>query len=139
MKNPFAKSIAPALSLALLSACGGSGVGPRISEQPANATVAAGGHATFTVTAVGGSLQYQWSLAGAPIPGATGQSYTTPAATAADDHGVYTVTVSNDGGKVTSASAVLRVASVTITGQPADLALAQGGAATLSLSASGSG
>src|SRR5438270_12359310 len=114
MKNPIAKSIAASLSLALF-ACGSSQVAPPgITVQPANATVAAGGNATFTVTATGGALQYQWSLAGAPISGATGESYTTPAATAAGDHGVYSVTVSNGGGKVTSAGAVLRVVSVTI-------------------------
>ena len=64
MNNPFTKSIAASLALALF-ACGGSQVAPAITVQPANATVAAGGNATFTVTATGGALQYQWSLAGA--------------------------------------------------------------------------
>src|SRR4051794_3368378 len=99
MKTQSTHSIAAALSLTLLVACGGSHGAPAITAQPANATVAAGGNATFTVAAAGDSLGYQWSLAGAPISGATGPSFTTPAAAAADDHGVYTVTVSNGGGK----------------------------------------
>src|SRR5437868_7302595 len=113
MNNPFTKSIAAPLALALF-ACGGSQLAPAITVQPANATVAAGGNATFTVTATGKALQYQWNLAGAPISGATAASYTTPAAAAADDHGVYTVTVSSGGSKATSAGAVLRVVTVAL-------------------------
>jgi hypothetical protein len=141
MTTQFAKPIAAALSLSLLFACGGTRevVAPAITAQPQNATVAAGGNATFAVTASGDSLQYQWSLAGAPISGATGASYTTSAAALADDRGVYTVTVSNGAGKVTSAAAILRVVGVALTAQPADLALAQGGSAAFTLTATGTG
>src|SRR5947209_17039004 len=105
MKTLFNRSIPAALSFAALVACGGSGLAPAITAQPENAAIAAGGNATFTVAASGDGLHYQWSLGGTAISGATGPSYTTPAALAADDHGVYTVTVSNGGGKVTSAGA----------------------------------
>src|SRR5438128_688456 len=115
MNNPFTKSIAASLALALF-ACGGSQVAPGITVQPANATVAAGGNATFTVTATGGALQYQWSLAGAPISGATGGSYTTPAATA------------------TSRTALLNVvASPALTTQPKAVTQLAGTSATFSV------
>src|SRR4051794_12700471 len=89
------KTLSITAALSLLLACGKTPAAPVIAAQPANATAAAGGNATFSVTATGEELKYQWSLAGAPISGATGASFTTPATSAADDHGVYAVAVSN--------------------------------------------
>lgn len=65
--------------------------------------------ATYTVTAAGSSLTYQWSKNGSPIAGATASSYTTPATAFADTGSSFAVTVSNSLGSVTSYSALLTV------------------------------
>jgi archaellin len=101
----------------LLAACGGGGGGmagvagtaPAITENPQSTTISAGSSATFSVAATGAALSYQWSANGVQITGATGASYTTPAATAADNGEKFTVTVSNTLGSQTSDAAVLTV------------------------------
>jgi outer membrane protein assembly factor BamB len=129
---------APALlTLVLLAACGGGGSGngtaagnassppsaptaPTISMQPSNQSVAAGGTATFTVTAGGTEpLSYQWQKAGTPIAGATASSYTTPAVALADDGTVFSVAVTNSAGSVVSANATLSVTAAS--SGPADV------------------
>jgi hypothetical protein len=66
--------------------------------------------ATFSIGAVGYPLAYEWMKNGVPIPGAaSSSSYTTPAVTVADNGAVYTVTVSNSLGSVTSNAASLIV------------------------------
>jgi hypothetical protein len=79
-----------------------------ITTQPANQTVCAGASATFTVTATGASLTYQWRRNGANIAGATGTVFMI-AATAAGDAGSYDVVVTGACGTVTSAAATLTV------------------------------
>lgn len=82
---------------------------PGIATQPANLTVAAGAPASFQVAAVGaGPFSYQWRKGGVAITGATGASYTIPAA-AANDAGDYDVVVTNEGGATPSATARLTV------------------------------
>ena len=84
---------------------------PAITSQPASATVAPGGSATFTVTATGTpSPAYQWRKNGADVPGATSSSLTIANAQAADA-GSYTVVVSNSVGSIVSDGAVLAVES----------------------------
>jgi len=83
---------------------------PLIITQPLNQTVTAGQSATFSVTATGtGPLTYQWFVNGVPISGATSSTYTTPPTTAGQSGSVYTVTVSNSVGSVTSNGATLTV------------------------------
>jgi hypothetical protein len=83
---------------------------PLIISQPGNQTVTVGQTATFTVTATGtGPLSYQWYVNGVPINGATSSTYTTPPTTAGQTGSVYTVTVSNSVGSVTSSGATLTV------------------------------
>jgi hypothetical protein len=78
--------------------------------QPANQKTTVGLTATFTVTANGtGPLQYQWSKNGTAIPGASGASYTTPAAVSADNSANFVVIVTNAIGAATSNSASLTV------------------------------
>ena len=78
--------------------------------QPASVTVGSGQTATFSVTASGsGTLTYQWYKNGAAIIGATSSSYTTPPTVASDTGAVFTVTVSNSAGTVTSGPATLTV------------------------------
>ena len=84
---------------------------PAISTQPAAQTVFTSKTATFTVTASGTGLAYQWKKNGTDISGATNSSYTTPEATSADIGEVlaYSVVVSNSAGTVTSNGATLSV------------------------------
>jgi hypothetical protein len=78
--------------------------------QPANQKTTVGLTATFTVNAAGtGPLQYQWSKNGAAIPGASGASYTTPAATPADNGANFAVIVTNAMSAATSNPASLAV------------------------------
>jgi hypothetical protein len=90
-------------------------VAPSITVQPANKTVTEGQTATFSVTATGTSLSYQWqSKVGSSvhtISGATSASYTTPATTISESGTQYAVVVSNSLGNVTSNYATLTVNS----------------------------
>jgi hypothetical protein len=90
-------------------------VAPSITVQPANKTVTEGETATFSVTATGTSLSYQWqSKVGSSvhtISGATSASYTTPATTISENGTQYAVVVSNSLGNVTSNYATLTVNS----------------------------
>jgi hypothetical protein len=65
--------------------------------------------ATYSVTATGSALQYQWSKNGVTIAGATSGTYTTPPTAFADTGAVFTVTVRNSAGAVTSNPALLTV------------------------------
>ncbi|MCX7750745.1 MAG: immunoglobulin domain-containing protein [Candidatus Bipolaricaulota bacterium] len=120
----------------LLAGC--RGTPPTLSAGPVSQTVCAGGSVTFTVKATGSSpLSYQWKKDGADISGATGASYTIPAATAAHA-GSYTVVVSNKAGKATSAPATLTVnAPPQITAQPEPQSACPGASVLLTVSASG--
>jgi uncharacterized delta-60 repeat protein len=82
---------------------------PAISTQPVSKTACAGAQATFSVTATGGALTYQWRKDGANISGATGSSYTiTPVLSASA--GSYDVVIANGcGSPLTSAAATLTV------------------------------
>jgi PKD repeat protein len=84
---------------------------PIITLQPLSVTVSPGATATFFVSANpgGGTLSYRWQRNGTDIPGATTESYTTPATTTADDGAVFRAVVSNSAGSVFSNSAVLTV------------------------------
>jgi len=84
-----------------IASCGGKGSPPPsgwvlIQAQPASQTVPIGWTATFTVTAGGPNLTYQWTKNGAEISGATSSSYTTPAVSSADSGTQYAVTVTSD-------------------------------------------
>ena len=76
------------------------GTAPTITVQPANQTVTAGATATFSVTATGSGLTYQWRRNGTNISGATSSSYTTPATTvsggSANNGDLYSVVVTGD-------------------------------------------
>ena len=116
-------------------------VAPTISSQPANQTVTEGQTATFSVTATGTGLSYQWQKGTTNITGATSATYTTPSATMADDGSTYRCVVSNSGGSATSNNATLTVTqnivSPSITTQPSNVSIAEGQTATFSVVASG--
>ncbi|GAA4329070.1 hypothetical protein [Flaviaesturariibacter amylovorans] len=79
---------------------------PVITTQPSSQAVCNTAPATFTVSATGTGLQYQWWHGSSLIPGATSASYTVPGTTALTI-GSYSVTVTNSCGVVTSAVAQL--------------------------------
>jgi hypothetical protein len=90
------------------------GTAPTITAQPSNQTVTAGATATFSVTATGSGLTYQWRRNGTNIGGATSSSYTTPATTvsggSANNGDVYSVVVTGDTAPAaTSSNATLTV------------------------------
>jgi hypothetical protein len=84
-----------------------------ITTQPVNQSINVGQTATFSVVAAGtGTLSYQWSKGGLPIPSATQASYTTPIAALADTGNTYSVQVSDAfSNSVTSTTATLTVLS----------------------------
>ena len=84
-----------------------------ISVQPTNQTAYTSKTATFSVTAGGTGLAYQWKKNGTDISGATNSSYTTPETTSADigEALAYSVVVSNAAGTVTSSPATLTVSA----------------------------
>jgi hypothetical protein len=90
---------------------------PQITAQPSSILVAPGDPATFTVTASGGTLTYQWRKAGSnltnggTISGATTATLSINPVVAANA-GMYDVVISN-GASTTSAPATLSVGSQT--------------------------
>jgi hypothetical protein len=95
--SPFLVSIC-----GLLVGCGSSGspAAPAgsplaIVSQPTSQTVPLNQTATFTVSVSGGvaPLHYQWTKDGAPIGGATSDSYVTPAVALSDNNDTFVVTV----------------------------------------------
>ena len=95
-----------------------AGTAPTITVQPANQTVTAGATATFSVTATGSGLTYQWRRNGTNIGSATSSSYTTPATTvsggSANNGDVYSVVVTGDTAPAaTSSNATLTVNAAT--------------------------
>jgi hypothetical protein len=82
---------------------------PSITTQPVDQTVTVSQAASFTVTATGTNLFYQWTKNGVNITGATNPSYTTPPTTLADNGSLFAVTVTNIVGSVTSNNATLTV------------------------------
>ena len=117
--NSVAVSGGTALVAAYADATAGPGAGsayiwllgelPVITQQPQAKTVMPGQAVTFTVVATGYQpLRYQWRKNGYPLDNAAGPGYMIASAQVADQ-GNYDCVVSNLGGVVTSASAVLVV------------------------------
>jgi beta-glucanase (GH16 family) len=80
------------------------------TAQPANQISHLGEPVTFTVGVTGTSpFSFQWNSNGVPIPGATSASYSTPPAVTGMSGTVYSVTVSNAFGPLSSSNATLRV------------------------------
>jgi uncharacterized protein YkwD len=132
---------------------------PVISEHPRDRTIDSGETATLSVVASGAApLSYQWYVGergttSAPLAGATGDRYTTPALTATAR---YWLRVSNDTGHADSATATITVTPAaepppssgpapptgtapTITSQPQDRSISAGQSVTLTVAASGTG
>jgi hypothetical protein len=111
-----------------------------ISAQPSDVTVCEGESATFSVTAAGKDIVYQWLKDGVEIGGAIASSYTIPSTTDIDA-GDYSVRIT---GTIACGSITSDVASLTID-QPVEASAAQAGThcegsdVTLSVDATGAG
>ncbi len=89
--------------------CQSSGpLAPVITQQPTNLTVVVSNTAVFAVGAQGTALSYRWSFNHTNVLGGT-NAILTLANVQATQAGNYSVVVSNPGGSVTSAVAVLTV------------------------------
>ena len=117
---------------------------PAITVAPANTTVCAGSNASFSVTATGSGLTYQWQLNTGSgfnnISGATAASYTENAVTLGQNGHQYQVIVTGIcGSPLTSSAATLNVGNnAAIANQPTSLVVCVGDAANFSVNATGS-
>lgn len=114
-------------SVLLIAGCGGGSVTsasadgagggttttlpPVISTQPQLQSAVVGATATFSVTASGSNLSYQWRRNGVALSGATSASLVVTVTTA-DAGAQYSVVVSNASGQVESLGAVLTLMPV---------------------------
>src|SRR5206468_1437220 len=111
-----------------------------ISVQPVSQTKCSGNSVTFSVTASGTSLTYQWRKDGANIGGATASSYTIASVATSDAASTpgYDCVVSAAApcASVTSSAATLTVISPpSISGQPASATKCVGDSVTFSVTA----
>ena len=93
---------------------------PVISRQPKNTSVKIGANATFSVSAVGNNLYYQWYCNGNAISSANEAVYTTPELTLANSGDVYYCMIIADDGtglstKSSSVSVTVRDTSPVLT------------------------
>ncbi|MBR2549716.1 MAG: hypothetical protein IKE92_06845 [Clostridiales bacterium] len=122
------------------------GTPPTITKQPMNYSGAAGSTATFSVTASGTGLKYQWQIYSDGTwrnSGATGSKTNTISFKVTNDHNgmKYRCVVTNSYGikAITNAVSVSILNPPKITKQPANFVGAVGSTATFSVTASGSG
>ena len=111
---------------------------PAITSQPADATVAQGNPAAFTVTATGTApLVFQWLKNGVALAGATSNVLVLSAVTT-NDAGNYSVVVTNIVSSVASSSAALTVlVPPAIVTQPTDASVVAGNGGSFTVTASG--
>jgi hypothetical protein len=85
---------------------------PIITAQPVAATANQGASVSFSVTATGTNLSYQWKMNGANLAGEAGDTLSLNNLQGTQA-GSYSVVVSNSAGSVTSNAAVLTVLGIT--------------------------
>jgi hypothetical protein len=114
-----------------------------VSAQPQNATICVGGNNTFSVTATGTALTYQWQvstdggLTWTNITGANSSTYTATGATAAMNNNRYRVVVTGVCAPVSNSNAAILtvITPAAVTSQPANVEVCSGSSATFSVSA----
>jgi hypothetical protein len=94
----------PYLTVAYIVTC----TAPAITAQPVSMVKSAGANASFSVTATGTGLTYQWKKGSSNIGLATSSTYSITGV-AAGDSASYTCVVTGTCGSVTSSAAVLTV------------------------------
>lgn len=110
---------------------------PVITSHPVSRSVVRASAVSFSVSAQGGALSYQWLRNGAELAGAT-QSLLSITNVQSYEAGSYSVRVSNAAGTLSSAAATLTVlVPPTITEAPADQIAAAGSTVALTASAVG--
>jgi hypothetical protein len=118
-----------------------------ISSQPAGTTVCPGATATFTVSATGSNLTYQWQVStdnGANftnIPGATSATLNIPAVTPAMHGNQYRAVVFSCGptGIASNAATLSVVTALSISSQPSNASECVGSTAIFTVSGAGPG
>jgi Abnormal spindle-like microcephaly-assoc'd, ASPM-SPD-2-Hydin len=114
---------------------------PHVTVQPVSQTVTAGQSTSFSVSAMGSGVTYQWQKNGGALTGATNSSYSTPVTTVSDSGSEFTVTVSNNFGSVTSNPVFLTVntaiSAPVISLQPSSQAVTAPNSAVFSAAATG--
>src|SRR5438046_2047207 len=110
-----------------------------LSSAPANVTTCGGTSASFSVSATGTGLSYQWFKGGSAMAGQTGNSLTLNNVSSADAGG-YSVTVSGVCGNSITSAATLNVnENVVVSSAPANVTACAGTSASFSVAASGTG
>lgn len=116
-------AVSPGIATITVAATDGSGVSATctvtvnaattITTQPQSVSVTEGQSATFSVTATGDNLRYQWKINSgngwSDITGATDASYTIERTTTAMSGNQYRCIVTGDSGETTSSAATLTV------------------------------
>ena len=119
---------------------------PKITKQPVNTSAAADSHASFSVTATGGALSYQWQYrksSSSAWTNSQGGNYNkanfSPTVTTAMNGWQYRCRVSNSAGTVYSNTVTLSVytAAPKITKQPTGTTVAADTIANFSITATG--
>jgi Secretion system C-terminal sorting domain len=126
--------------------------GTTVTGQPANSTICAGANTSFSVTATGSSLTYQWQLSTngggtytnltnvAPYSNVTAATMNITAATAGLDGNLYRCVVGSACTPINSTGVLLTVNSgPAVTSQPGNTAVCAGNAATFTVAATGGG
>ena len=120
-------------------------IAPKIGTQPKSCSAAPGKTASFSVSASGSTLKYQWYVMGnddtewKPAAGGTGATLSFTA-TVGQNGSRYYCKVSNDAGSVSSTAVTLTVtADLEITMQPKSVSVSEGGTANFTVTAKGSG
>ncbi|MEI6785043.1 MAG: hypothetical protein WCQ21_29440, partial [Verrucomicrobiota bacterium] len=113
-------------------------VPPYFITPLAGRAIAVGGSTTFSANATGDApLAYQWQFNGVNVSGATGSSLAiTDARTS--QNGQYKVIISNAYGTTNATASLSVLLAPLITLQPSSVTVREGGAATLSVAATGS-
>jgi hypothetical protein len=104
--------------------------------SPASQIVGTGQTVSYSVTASGTPLNFQWRLNGSPLTNATSNTFAIPDAQPMNS-GNYDVLVTNNFYAVTSSVASLTVTNLAILAQPVGVAAAAGGTATFTVTAIG--
>lgn len=106
-----------------------------ITVQPTNLNLCSGTTATFSVTATGSGLTYQWKKGNSLIAGATSATYVISNINT-NNAGSYSVVVSNTCGSVSSVPVTLNIRpATTISVQPSSITQPAGSTVTFSVTA----